>query len=86
MALVWGPLRLFISPWHADSSNSVETTASENNLSQQDIWGFGQVVVLFLLPLPFLSFAGTSEPPCVLLELLFTLFNVLGPDYFLLQL
>jgi hypothetical protein len=62
MAIAWGTIRLFYSPWE-DVYGSVETIESQNNLSQQDIWGFGQVVVLILLLLPFLSFAGTLEPP-----------------------
>jgi hypothetical protein len=63
MAIAWGTIRLIITPWDGDGSDSILTTASENNLSQQDIWGFGQVVVLIFLLLPFLSFAGTLEPP-----------------------
>lgn len=63
MALAWGTTRLIISPWDGEGFKSVKSAASENILLQQETWEFGQVVVLVLLLLPFLSFAGTSEPP-----------------------
>jgi hypothetical protein len=60
--------------WDGEAFNSVESAVSEKNLLQQETWGFGQVIVLVLLLLPFVSFAGTSEPPhAVYIEFVFSL-------------
>jgi len=46
MALSWGTIRIFIS--RIDSEV----------ITQENIWGFGQVVALGLLLFPFISFSG----------------------------
>ncbi|CZR66579.1 uncharacterized protein PAC_16480 [Phialocephala subalpina] len=54
LALIWGTLRIWGGEWY-DGNYDGDTYSGV--FSQQDIWGFGQVVVLVLLALPFLSFA-----------------------------
>lgn len=61
MALVWGIIRIV-----ADRSGgqyiSISSTSTTGGLdvSDEDLWGFGQVVTVMLLISPFVTFFGLS--------------------------
>jgi hypothetical protein len=59
MALSWGTIRIFASrtDWYQLSPLDF-TQLQPEVITQENIWGFGQVVALGLLLLPFISFSG----------------------------
>lgn len=67
MALFWGTIRIFVSRFDYyqqfiptyDVSGQFRPDVISQAISQENIWGFGQVVALGLLVLPFISFSGT---------------------------
>jgi hypothetical protein len=56
IALAWGTIRIFVT--RGDTSNVDLLGAPPGVITQQNVWGFGQVVALGILVLPLISFYG----------------------------
>jgi hypothetical protein len=56
MALAWGTIRIFVSRKFGDEY-------IQQAIAEQNVWGFGQVIAVVLLALPFISFYGMHLPP-----------------------
>jgi hypothetical protein len=54
MALAWGTIRIFVTR----TNDSDYEDDIGDIIAQENIWGFGQVVAVGLLILPFVSFFG----------------------------
>ena len=69
MALAWGSLRIFTDR-SIDFSNQNPDPGSKpgkditNAISEDDVWGFGQVVAVVLLLAPLFSFFETIYGKC----------------------
>lgn len=61
LALIWGTIRIFYTRSDSYSGISMLLASDVEAISQQNVWGFGQVVALVLLSLPSINFLGMFQ-------------------------